>query len=55
MSKQTKSKIIHFLIPGRLASGFILGCCYVLWLAIERKPIFDDVVTWVVDFINTVF
>ncbi len=48
----TRQKLIRFLIPGRLGTGFILGAGFMLWLAVERKPVFDECVLFIIDFLN---
>ncbi|EEG5674667.1 hypothetical protein G3G77_004739 [Salmonella enterica] len=50
MNNDTRQKLIRFLVPGRLGSGFLLGAGFMLWLAIERKPVFDEFVLFIIDF-----
>lgn len=48
----SRQGIIRFLMPGRLGTGFLLGAGFMLWLAIERKPVFDEFVLFIIDFFN---
>jgi hypothetical protein len=48
----TRQRLIRFLIPGRLGTGFILGAGFMLWLAVERKPVFDECILFIIDFLN---
>ncbi|EGF9691615.1 hypothetical protein IDR12_000445 [Salmonella enterica] len=50
MNNDTRQKLIRFLVPGRLGIGFLLGAGFMLWLAIERKPVFDEFVLFIIDF-----
>lgn len=52
MNDITRQKFIRFLVPGRLGTGFLLGVGFMLWLAIERKPVFDECVLFIIDFLN---
>ncbi|EHN5888495.1 hypothetical protein KDQ92_004268 [Salmonella enterica subsp. enterica serovar Newport] len=53
MSPRTvRQKLLAFLVPGRLGTGFLLGAGFMLWLAIERKPVFDEMVLFIIDFLN---
>lgn len=54
MNNETRQKLIRFLVPGRLGSGFIFGAGFMLWLAIERKPVFDDFVLFIIDFLGLI-
>lgn len=49
-----RQKIIRFLLPGWLGSGFLLGVALMLWLAATRKPIFDECVLFVIDFLKLI-
>lgn len=51
----TRQKLIRFLVPGRLGTGFILGVGFMLWLAVERKPVFDEFILFIIDFINLTY
>ncbi|EGI5077311.1 hypothetical protein AH866_19420 [Salmonella enterica subsp. enterica serovar Infantis] len=50
MNNDTRQKLIRFLVLGRLGIGFLLGAGFMLWLAIERKPVFDEFVLFIIDF-----
>ncbi|EEJ3293189.1 hypothetical protein YC94_003978 [Salmonella enterica subsp. diarizonae] len=52
MNSLTRQKLMRFLVPGRLGTGFLLGAGFMLWLAIERKPVFDECVLFIIDFLN---
>lgn len=52
MNNVNRQRLIRFLVPGRLGTGFILGAGFMLWLAIERKPVFDECVLFIIDFLN---
>ncbi|EDM3692337.1 hypothetical protein CSM81_22770 [Salmonella enterica subsp. enterica serovar Infantis] len=52
LTHKQKEGIKAFLIPGRLEMGFLLGAGFMLWLAIDRKPIFDEIVLFIIDFFN---
>lgn len=52
MSNFSRQKLMRFLVPGKLGTGFLLGVGFMLWLAIERKPIFDECVLFIIDFLN---
>lgn len=52
MNNDTRQKLIRFLVPGRLGTGFLLGAGFMLWLAIERKPVFNECVLFTIDFLN---
>ncbi|EGG8416785.1 hypothetical protein HHY55_004664 [Salmonella enterica] len=52
MNHVTRQKLMRFLVPGRLGTGFLLGAGFMLWLAIERKPVFDECVLFIIDFFN---
>lgn len=52
MNNVTRQKLMRFLVPGRLGTGFLLGTGFMLWLAIERKPVFDECVLFIIDFFN---
>lgn len=52
MKNVTRQKLMRFLVPGRLGTGFLLGAGFMLWLAIERKPVFDECVLFIIDFLN---
>ncbi|EBS4373279.1 hypothetical protein DQD18_15030 [Salmonella enterica subsp. enterica serovar Oranienburg] len=52
LTKGQKKRIKAFLVPGRLGTGFLLGAGFMLWLAIERKPVFDEMVLFIIDFLN---
>lgn len=51
----TRQKLIRFLVPGRLGTGFILGVGFMLWLAVERKPVFDEFILFIIDLINLTY
>lgn len=51
----TRQKLIRFLVPGRLGTGFILGVGFMLWLAVERKPVFDEFILFTIDLINLTY
>lgn len=50
----SRNKISRFLLPGRLGTGFLLGCAFMLYLAIARKPVFDNVVLFFIDLIQLI-
>lgn len=50
MNNDTRQKLIHFLIPGKLGIGFLLGAGFMLWLAVERKAEFDEFILFIIDF-----
>lgn len=52
MNNFTRQKLMRFLVPGRLGAGFLLGVGFMLWLAIERKPVFDECILFIIDFLN---
>lgn len=52
MNNLTRQKLMRFLVPGRLGTGFLLGVGFMLWLAVERKPVFDECVLFIIDFLN---
>lgn len=52
MKKDSRQAIFRFLMPGRLGTGFLLGAGFMLWLAVERKPVFDEFVLFIIDFFN---
>lgn len=52
MNNLTRQKLMRFLVPGHLGTGFLLGAGFMLWLAIERKPVFDEWVLFIIDFLN---
>ncbi|EDV1958017.1 hypothetical protein J0944_001134 [Salmonella enterica subsp. enterica serovar Enteritidis] len=52
MNNVTRQKLMRFLVPGRLGAGFLLGVGFMLWLAIERKPVFDECILFIIDFLN---
>ena len=52
MNNVTRQKLMRFLAPGRLGTGFLLGVGFMLWLAIERKPVFDECILFIIDFLN---
>ncbi|EMW9316323.1 hypothetical protein AAE121_005059 [Salmonella enterica] len=52
MNSAFRKNIIRFLVPGKLGTGFLLGIGFMLWLSIEKKPIFDEIVLFILDFIN---
>lgn len=52
MNNATRQRLMRFLVPGRLGTGFLLGIGFMLWLVIERKPIFDEFVLFIIDFFN---
>lgn len=52
MNNVTRQKLIRFLVPGRLGTGFLLGAGFMLWLAIEKKTIFDECLLFIIDFLN---
>ncbi|WP_170877013.1 hypothetical protein [Salmonella enterica] len=52
MNNVTRQKLMRFLVPGRLGTGFLLGAGFMLWLAIERKPVFDECILFIIDFLN---
>ncbi|EEO3522714.1 hypothetical protein G6O06_004177 [Salmonella enterica subsp. enterica] len=43
---------MRFFAPGKQGTGFLLGASFMLWLAIERKPVFDEFVLFIIDFFN---
>lgn len=47
-----RQKIIRFLTPGKFGVGFLFGVGFMLWLAIERKPIFDEYILFIIDLLN---
>ncbi len=54
MKRITKQRVIHFLVPGRLGVGFLLGVSFMLWLAIERKNQFDECILFIIDFTHLI-
>ncbi|ENE8569038.1 hypothetical protein ABN789_004998 [Salmonella enterica] len=52
LTERQKERIKAFLVPGRLGTGFLLGAGFMLWLAIERKPIFDEMQLFILDFMQ---
>ncbi|EFU2447766.1 hypothetical protein ABOD71_002321 [Salmonella enterica subsp. enterica serovar Kiambu] len=52
MNNDTRQKLIRFLVPGRLGTGFLLGAGFMLWLAVERKPEFDEFILFIIDFLG---
>ncbi len=52
MNSIFRKHIIRFLVPGKLGTGFLLGAGFMLLLAIERKPVFDEFVLFIIDFFN---
>ncbi|ECX5674553.1 hypothetical protein AA206_13060 [Salmonella enterica subsp. enterica serovar Newport] len=52
LTHRQKESIKTFLVPGRLGTGFLLGAGFMLWLAIDRKPVFDEMVLFIIDFLN---
>lgn len=52
MNNVTRQKLIRFLVPGRLGTGFLLGAGFMLWLAVERKTEFDEFILFIIDFFN---
>lgn len=54
MNKRYRQAIIRFLLPGKLGLGFLLGVGFMLWLVVEKKMVFDEVVLCVIDFLNLI-
>lgn len=52
LARLHRQRIRQFLVPGRLGTGFLLGAAFMLWLAIEKKPLFDECVLFITDFLN---
>lgn len=52
MKNTTRQKLIRFLVPGRLGTGFLLGAGFMLWLAVERKTEFNEFILFIIDFFN---
>lgn len=52
LTHRRKERIKTFLVPGRLGTGFLLGAGFILWLAIDRKPVFDEMILFIIDFLN---
>lgn len=54
MNNRILQNLNQFLVPGRFGTGFLLGTGFMLWLAIDRKPVFDECLLFIIDFLNLV-
>lgn len=52
MNSVFRKYIIRFFVPGKLGTGFLLGAGFMLWLATERKTVFDEFFLFIIDFFN---
>lgn len=48
------SALLRFLAPGRAGTGFLMGVGFMLWLAVEKKIIFDEMVLFVLELLQLI-
>lgn len=55
LARLCRQRIRQFLVPERPGTGFLPGAGFMLWLAIEKKPLFDECVLFITDLLSLAY